>query len=172
MRIGILSDSHGRTGNLERALAVLDAVGVDLIVHCGDVGGAEVFDVLAGRPVRFVWGNTDLPDEASLAAVERAGLEPPTTVPLRLDVDGRRLAVFHGHEPAFRPWARAIGAGGEAPEDLDYVLFGHTHQLHDARIGRTRCINPGALHRATPKSFAILDPATDTLDVRRLEPRS
>ncbi len=45
----------------------------------------------------------------------------------------------------------------------DYLLQGHTHVRHDERIGKTRVINPGALHRAREKTVALLDTATDRL---------
>ena len=48
-------------------------------------------------------------------------------------------------------------------EAADYILHGHTHCKRDERIGRCRVINPGALHRANPKSVATLDTASDTL---------
>ena len=34
----------------------------------------------------------------------------------------------------------------------------------DQRIGRTRIINPGALHRASPKTVALLDTERDKLE--------
>jgi predicted phosphodiesterase len=47
---------------------------------------------------------------------------------------------------------------------LDYVFHGHTHVAEERKSGRTRVINPGALHRARPKTFAILDLASGALE--------
>jgi predicted phosphodiesterase len=78
-----------------------------------------------------------------------------------LDLDGKTVLVFHGHERGF---ARAVRSAG-----ADYVLCGHTHRADDVRVGRTRVINPGALSRARPPSVAVLDTAVDDLTFYALE---
>jgi len=161
MLIGICSDTHGQADLVRRALAVFDQAGVQRIVHCGDVGGQAVFDELVGRQVRFVWGNTDLPGDGVGAYLRTVGIPEPTGVPLRLEWAGRRIAVFHGHEPGFRHAAERLG--------VDYILHGHTHACRDERIGEVRVINPGALHRARRKTVATLDLATDELHFHEVE---
>ncbi len=156
MLIGILSDSHGRHQLVHRALALFDELGVGHVIHCGDVGGVNVFDELVGRPCTFVWGNMDSPDDDDAAAyLDTVGLAPPNGVPARITLDGKTFAVFHGHEPGF---GRAL-----ASLDVDYLLHGHTHLARDERRGRTRIINPGALHRARRKTVATLDTTGDKL---------
>lgn len=155
MKLGILSDSHGRVALVQQALAVLDEAGADAIVHCGDVGGIEVLEEMAGRKCWFVWGNTDESRPAWRRRIERLGLPWPTE-PVELNVDGKRVGVFHGHELGFRM----------AVENVlyDYILYGHTHEAHDQRIGPMRVINPGALHRTSRRTVALLEPATDRLE--------
>lgn len=155
MRIGILSDSHGRTAKVRDAVARLDARGVDLFVHCGDVGDADVFEIFVGRPFRFVWGNCDLPSAPLLAFLHATALTVPAHPPLRFNADGASVAVFHGHEPGF--------AAALARPDADFLLHGHTHVRRDERRGTCRVINPGAIHRASPPSVAWLDTGTDEL---------
>ncbi len=156
MLIGILSDSHDRYETVRLALARFDAAGVERIIHCGDVGGRSVFEALAGRHVRFVWGNTDWPSGELSEGIERLGIPLPGEVPLLLKWGQRSIAVFHGHEKEFR---RALTA-----QQTDYILYGHTHKKSDERHGRTRCINPGALHRAAIRTVATLDLSTDELN--------
>ena len=67
------------------------------------------------------------------------------------------FAVIHGDDFALK---RKI----LTDQKHDYLLQGHTHQFEDTRIGRTRIINPGALHRANPKSIVLLDTETDRLE--------
>ncbi len=155
MLLGICSDTHGRGLITRRAVALFDRLGVERIIHCGDVGGQAVFDELVGRSVRFVWGNTDSPDTGLLAYLQGVGIPAPDGVPLKLAWADRRIAVYHGHEPAF---ARA-----HRSTDVDYVLHGHTHVRRDDRMGAVRLINPGALHRARAKTVAMLDLATGAL---------
>ena len=76
---------------------------------------------------------------------------------------GKRFAVFHGHEPAFRTAIDRL--------DVDYLLHGHSHVCRDERINGKRIINPGALHRANPLTVATLDVASDRLVFHELTKR-
>jgi len=158
MLLGILSDSHGHVGPVRRALALFDRKGVEHVIHCGDVGGREVLDELVGRPCHFVWGNTDYgPFDPSMRTyVEAMGLPWPEIIPLRLQLAGKRILVFHGHEQNMMESLSRLQA--------DYILHGHTHQTRDERRGTTRIINPGALHRARPLTVATLNLNTDELE--------
>lgn len=155
MRLGILSDSHDRVEQARRAVDLLVQSGTQCLIHCGDVGGIDAFDVLVGHPAHFVWGNTDVLSQGLLAYLETVELSPPEKIPLELNLDGKRIWVFHGHEPGFQ---NALKSG-----QADYILHGHTHVARDERFGRTRVINPGALHRARQYTVAILDLADDTV---------
>jgi hypothetical protein len=162
MLIGICSDTHGQVATMRRALVIFDRLGVERIIHCGDVGGEEVFDQLVGREVRFVWGNTDVVTAGLLAYLQTVGLPAPQGVPLVLEWAGRRIAVFHGHERGFSAAPQTM--------NVDYILHGHTHMRWDERIGSVRIINPGALHRARTKTVATLNLATDELTSHDVPP--
>jgi len=160
--LGILSDSHGRQRRTARAVRLLQTLGAEAFVHCGDLGGEAVLDELAGRRVWFVWGNTDSVDPPLRNYARVLGLPVPETIPLRLELDGRSLAVFHGHEPQFTRLARLLrseqfAAFERAGGDYDYILYGHSHKANDTRVGHVRLINPGALDRARPHTVATLD---------------
>lgn len=161
MKVGIMSDSHGRVEPVRRAMAIFRQHRVGRIIHCGDIGGLHVLEEMAGEPCWFVWGNTDFPEHGWRTRIEAMGLHWPGEIPLTLTVDGRKIAVCHGHERAF---FRARDQG-----KYDYVLHGHTHQRDDHYVGSTRVINPGALHRAAVHSIAILEPRTDTLEFIELD---
>lgn len=169
MILGILSDTHGRADLAAAALRTLKASGANAFVHCGDIGGPSVFDALAGNRVWFVWGNSDEPGPRLTEYVRTLGLPLPESVPLVLTPEGRRLAVFHGHERRFGRIAEVILQGGDAAA-LDgylagchYLLYGHTHSASDVRVGQVRCINSGALHRVATRSVATLDLQHDVL---------
>lgn len=160
MLIGILSDSHGDAAATGAAVRLLEQLGAVHLVHCGDLCGEQVLDELAGHRCTFVWGNCDLPGPTLRRYVQRLGLPWPEA-PVILEFDGKRIAVFHGHERMF--------AAAADRDDLDYVLYGHTHKYADRRIGRIRFINPGALYRARIKTVALLNLKTDQLEFLRLE---
>lgn len=176
MILGILSDTHGQAAVARRALGVLEGAGAEAFVHCGDVGGEAVLRELAGRRAWFVWGNTDDPSPALLACVRAAGLPLPGKAPQLLELAGRRLVVFHGHETLFIRFAELAAAGRTAQAEAvvgpaDYVLCGHAHRRLDVRVGRIRVINPGALYRASPRSVASLDLERDKLRYWRVDER-
>jgi hypothetical protein len=142
-------------------MALFDALGVGHFVHCGDVCGTGVLEEMIGRNLTFVWGNMDEPDPGTDAYIRTLGLTPPGLPPERFEIDGQRFAVFHGHERGF---ARSVET-----LDVDYLLHGHTHVRRDERIGDRRIINPGALHRATVKTVATLNPVTDELRFHEID---
>jgi predicted phosphodiesterase len=61
-----------------------------------------------------------------------------------------KLAFTHGDD---KPLMRDVERSGY----YDFLFYGHTHQAEEHRSGLTRVINPGALHRARSKTFAVLD---------------
>lgn len=154
--VGLISDTHSRWERAKRALAMLQAKGATLFIHCGDVEDELVLDQLAGLDSHLVWGNCDwnapqLEGYARALGIRVHGQDG------ELLVDGKRVAFTHGHEPALMRAPVASGA--------DYLIHGHTHELRDERRASTRIINPGALHRAPRYTVALLTPATDTLEV-------
>jgi putative phosphoesterase len=156
MLVGILSDTHDRVEAMAAAMELLRGRGAEFFVHCGDVGSERVIDHLAGVPSAFVFGNTDW-DRAALARyAESVGVHCRGAF-ADLDLGGKRFAVIHGDDFKLKQQLLA----GQA---YDYLLQGHTHARADERVGRTRLINPGALHRAREKTVALLDTATDRLE--------
>lgn len=156
MLIGIVSDTHDKADTMATAIALLRERGAEFFVHCGDVGSPRVLDHLAGLPACFVFGNCDW-DRAGLkryaADIDLACHETFGD----LTLGGKRIAVIHGDDHALK--RRLLAA-----QQHDYLLQGHTHVREDTRVGRTRLINPGALHRANPKTAALLDTAGDKLE--------
>ena len=152
MRIGIVSDSHGNQRNVALALRLLSERKVELILHCGDIDDASTVWLFAGTPTHFVLGNCDA-DERRLekAVVESGGMFHGRFGELRLE--DRSIAMIHGDDhDRLRTTIQS--------ERYDYVFHGHTHKAKARQAGRTLVLNPGALHRATPKTVVFLDLAT------------
>ena len=169
VRLGILSDTHGRADACRLAVRILLDMGANAFAHCGDVGAKDVLDALAGHAAWFVWGNNDF-DRPRLAAYARdIGLECLDDFG-RFNFAGRQFAITHGDQPGLVTPVRRAAEAGQAPQGVevrdDYLLTGHTHVSHDRRIGRLRWINPGALYRARPLTVALLDASADELVVR------
>jgi putative phosphoesterase len=170
--LGILSDTHGQAQRTASAVRLLHRLGAEALIHCGDVGGEDVLEQLAGQRAWIVCGNTDCPDEALVHYAESLGLVVTHAGPLRLELDGRALAVFHGHEARFVRLVNRVLDTGAIPADFgrcDYVLHGHTHVARDERLGPLRVINPGALQRAPVHTVATLDLRADRVEFWRVD---
>jgi len=163
MLIGILSDTHGHGEAASAAVALLRAHGCQFYIHCGDLGGEAVLDVLAGEPHLAVWGNNDDPAGPLARYARSIGVRVISGL-AEIELAGKRLAVTHGDD--WRLVERVIER-----QQHDYLLLGHTHVPEDRREGRLRVINPGALHRAAKKTAAVLDLHSDVLAFVEL-PRS
>ena len=156
MKIGIVSDSHGRMDNVEKALAILGEKSVQTVIHCGDIDDAPTVNLFAGWDAHFVFGNCDHDHDGLKQAIRQIGGKLHDMFGV-LEVEGHKLGFTHGHLDSPMRQLRQRG-------DLHYIFYGHTHQPDDHRHGSTRIINPGALHRATPKTFALLDLSSGELE--------
>jgi putative phosphoesterase len=127
---------------------LLESCEVELVIHCGDVGSAEIVGLLAAWPTHFVLGNVDTEPVRLRAAIEAAG----QTFHGRfgeLELAGRRIAFLHGDDA--RRLQQTIASGR-----YDLVCYGHTHRFEQHKSGQTLVLNPGALYRAQPHSLAVV----------------
>jgi uncharacterized protein len=158
--VGVMSDTHGHYLAAREAIKHFNRIGVGHVIHCGDVGGQEVFGELMGPPLTFVWGNTDTSNDGIVAYLKATGFQVPDGVPARVELGGKKFAVFHGHEPQFRACKQL---------DVDFVLYGHTHEA-DVEVLNGKCfVNPGALFRANPKTVATIDTATNDIQFHEVK---
>jgi hypothetical protein len=153
MLIGILSDSHGEVTRTRQAMQQLAASGCKKFIHLGDVEIVEVLDELIGFDVSLVFGNCDWGVQLHAYAVQ-VGIDVRDGADV-INVDDKRVAFLHGHDE--RKYQAFLDDG------VEYLLHGHTHEKRDEMVNTTRCINPGALHRASVYTVAVLDTSEDSL---------
>lgn len=155
MKIAVMSDSHSRYHTVEKALKILQDRNINFVLHCGDIDDADTVWLFQGFTTHFVYGNCDQTQKLSLQqAIHGIGetLHQPFG---RVEVEGQKLAFVHGDDRELLEELENSGA-------YDFLFYGHTHKAEEHRTGPTRVINPGALHRANPRTFLILDlPAGD-----------
>jgi uncharacterized protein len=129
LRVGLISDTHG----VLRPEAVEFLRGSDHIVHAGDVGDAEILDVLSSlAPLTAVRGNNDRGRWAArLPEVQRLSIGPA------------RVFVIHD-----------LGAMDIDPPDegVDVVVYGHSHRPQVQRRDAVLYVNPGS---AGPRRFGL-----------------
>ncbi|MBP2645947.1 MAG: phosphodiesterase, family [Firmicutes bacterium] len=128
MRIGVISDTHGHTSTIKRAI---DIVGqVDMWFHAGDHSrDSQVLAKLSGLPVVAVAGNCDGSSDAKVDEF--------------IDIDNKRIWLTHGHRyqrgeltETLVWWARQYG--------VDAVVYGHSHVPTMLRLEDVLVFNPGS----------------------------
>ncbi|MBS4032098.1 MAG: metallophosphoesterase family protein [Clostridiales bacterium] len=135
MRIGVVSDTHipNRARILPaRLFELLD--GVDMILHAGDIVEAWVLQELTAlAPVEAVAGNMD-----PLELVNRLGRKKT------LSLAGFKLGLIHGDHGSIRSKTpqRALQAFSE--DDVNCVVFGHSHQPYCQKENGILLFNPGS----------------------------
>jgi putative phosphoesterase len=130
MRIGVISDTHGKLH--PRVIEVF--ANVDAIIHAGDAGGEHVLEALRRiAPVTFVRGNND----------DASGYDV-----VRVTIGGVRFLVTHILPRPADPGEHVVRSLRREPADV--VVFGHSHLPHDEVIGRVRYFNPAS---AGPRRF-------------------
>jgi hypothetical protein len=148
MWIGVVSDTHGHVEFTRAAVRMLESVGVGVVIHCGDVGSADVVRLFSPWPTHFVFGNVD----DNLGLLRREMTAAGHTCHERfgaLEWAGRRIAFLHGDDA--RRLRKAATSG-----QWDLVCYGHTHVARLEREGDTLLLNPGAVYRANPRSIAVV----------------
>ena len=157
MQIAILSDTHSRYATVEKALALLQERKINTLLHCGDIEDSETVWLFQGFTAHFVFGNCDTERHSIRQAVHGIG-ETLHDGYGYVELEGVKIAFTHGDNPRLLHDLEVSGA-------FDFLFYGHTHKAEEHRTGPTRVINPGALHRANPKTFVVLD-----LTTRAVEP--
>ncbi len=149
MRVGVVSDTHDNLRNVARIVALLNGVGVDRVVHTGDVTQVKTLEVLAGlaAPLYGVWGNNDLPRNVLEAASTELGFDFADSG-RELHWSRRRILVVH--DPL------------EIHERLnghDLVLHGHDHRRRLERRAGSLIVNPGecAGHMEGHNAVGVID---------------
>ena len=126
MRIGLISDTHGKLRN--QVFTALD--GVARILHAGDIGPYDLLvELEAIAPVTAVHGNTD-----------RFDIRERVPEVAELEAAGYRIGLMHGHQlgsPEPAGLRRAL-------PDADVIVYGHTHRPLVEDVAGTLVVNPGS----------------------------
>ncbi len=147
MLLAVISDTHGQTETTAMAVHVMKEEGVELVIHCGDVGGAAIVGVFETLPVHFVAGNCDSSVTLQMAA-ESAGQTFHGRVG-ELFLQNRKIAFLHGDSNLA---VQRLLEEGES----DLIAFGHTHVAQCQWYGKTLLLNPGAMTRCEQPSIALV----------------
>ncbi len=121
MKIGIISDTHGKLHNKCKDIFC----GVNAIFHAGDIGSISVINALKEiAPVYAVSGNMDFGEIAKMF--------PKTDL-----IEINNFYFFLMHEP-FRLDIDPEAAG------VNCIIYGHTHLPEIKKINGIFYVNPGS----------------------------
>jgi len=140
VRIGVISDTHAKTDEDLNCLAEIARrcfKDVDIILHAGDMVSLRVLEILqnVARTVA-VKGNMDFPEVKETL--------PNKTV---VKLGSCKIGLMHG-------WGSPIGLPQRVRkefEDVDCIVFGHSHQPFNREVEGVLLFNPGS---AMDKFFA------------------
>jgi hypothetical protein len=127
---------------------MLQALEVDEVLHCGDIGSPEIIGLFSDWPTHFVYGNVDCPGFLQ-DAIRRAGQICHDHFG-SVQLEGRGIALLHGNDT--RLLDKSIKSG-----QWHIVCCGHTHAARQDTIGKTLVVNPGAIARTMCPSVATID---------------
>lgn len=147
MEVGVLSDSHAYALEDLPKKAMDELTAMDLIVHAGDYTTKGLLDGLRKLgDFKGVYGNMDPPEIRE---------ELPRSEVFELM--GFKIGVTHPPEggPPFRLEKRVRARF----EQVDVIIYGHSHWTKNEVIGGVLYFNPGSVTGAFParhKTFGVL----------------
>lgn len=138
MKIGVISDTHIKSADRLLPNEVFLAFeGVELILHAGDILIEEVLLQLETiAPVHAVAGNND-----GFEIYQKYGTRKLITV------GGKKIGITHGVSRG-KTYMNAYSEFID--EDVDCIVYGHSHIPHNEWINNILFFNPGS---ATQRRF-------------------
>ena len=144
----MLSDTHAK--DLEDLPERIreDLEKADLIIHAGDYTSKNLLDQLRGLGnFRGVHGNMDA-DEIKRELPDKEIFE----------IGGVRIGISHPSEGG-SPAGLKRRVQSKLGDDLDLIIYGHSHKPVNEREGNTTYLNPGSATGAFParyKTYGVL----------------
>lgn len=168
MRIGLLADTHIPDVAKELPSEITRAfLGVDLILHAGDIYDPSVLDDLERiAPVLAARGDDDYLSASRDKRVQEKHV---------LKIEGHTLWLVH--ERAYylqSSWVQSrVPIGQEKYDFPDIIVFGHEHRTVKRRIDNILFVSPGSPtflgYRYGLGMVGILDIEPDKVDVHILQ---
>lgn len=158
MKVGVIADTHTTLKNVKKLKAFLESAmkDVDLIIHAGDIKSEEALEVLKNfKNIVIVRGNND--NEGALTNLNDKEI---------LSLEGYKIGVTHGDGTCKSTLDNALQKF--EGEEIDILIFGHSHKSYVDTKGNTLILNPGSPSRRRKErwySYIVLDLREDGIDV-------
>ncbi|OLS15858.1 MAG: hypothetical protein RBG13Loki_0498 [Promethearchaeota archaeon CR_4] len=165
MKIGIMSDTHDHLPAMQKIVEIFNQESVEQVIHCGDLVAPFVFRVLEKLKVKVtaIYGNNDGERLGLKGAFAKIGsiIDPPREITF----GDKRIIMSHF-------FTDSLYEALATSRKYDIILFGHTHQLLNKKIGNVIVLNPGeGCGYLTGKcTCAILDTDKMVAEIREVKP--
>ena len=162
MRVGVVSDTHMTRMSIALPQALTEEFRkVDLILHLGDWVDMEIYEQLAMlAPVEGIAGNND-----GQEIIQRFGERKI------IELDGLRIGMVHGHTPYSGKGTDGNALKAFSDEQVDCILFGHSHQPLMRNEKGILLFNPGSptdKRRENLYSFGLMDIENGQISARHV----
>lgn len=152
MKIAIISDTHDRLDNIEKALNYIKDQNCDALIHSGDLAHSETLDLICKKfhgPIHYIAGNADIDPEEIYGLTKIYPNLKYYPDFAELEIGKKRIAVTH--KPVD---ANELARSG----NYDLVIHGHDHKPWQRFIVKCEILNPGNLADIRfPATFAMYD---------------
>ena len=147
MKVLLLGDTHGWVDDSIVELAV----GMEMVVHTGDIGSASVLASLKSRceNVLAVAGNNDITEKWPADEFRTLSKLPES---LQINLPGGVLAIEHGHQ--IWDTTNYHSRLRRKYPDAQAIAYGHTHIRRIDTTIHPWVLNPGAAGRVRTKGGA------------------
>lgn len=154
MKIAVVSDSHDNLVNIEKAVEIFNQKGIAYLIHLGDVCSpfsVVLFNKLACEYVG-VFGNND----GEWLGINKISGGRFYKGPIYREIFGKKIIIMHEGDIA-----------DFISREVDFVLFGHSHNPSIKKIGKQFIVNPGTLsgYMAKSATYAIIDTEKNTVEI-------
>ncbi len=154
----VISDTHGETSLAEKVIK--KHKNIDLIIHLGDYfrDAKALHSINPEIKFEYVYGNSDF----------MIGDVPSEKI---LEIEGNRVLLTHGHRYSVKWGIEKLEAKAKN-ENIQLLLFGHTHISQVVYGPRYIILNPGSIsdpRGGDDESYAIvkIDNAKIQVDLLR-----
>lgn len=151
MKLLVVSDTHNRYENIQLLKEYVEEV--DLIIHLGDcIEDVAELKRVFNKEVLNVKGNCDYYSSYPSDRIECIG--------------EKKIFMTHGDKYNVKSNLNSLIYKG-IEQQVDLVLFGHTHIPYHEIIDNIHFINPGSISKPvlSKKSFCILEIVDDKISV-------
>ncbi len=155
MKIAILSDVHNQTRAMIQALKAAKQAQCEALIFLGDFESPQCLELMVQewqKPLHFVLGNNDYPRHKFEAIAQQHAHVHCYGDSACIQLAGKE--IYFSHYPHLAQLALQH-------QEIELILYGHTHEAHMQKTGAQLLLNPGELQgRQSTRSWALYDSLT------------